>query len=45
MVVFTLVIAIALPQWLTHPFGPVLKNLPILVSTLLMIRVEEHRHG
>jgi uncharacterized membrane protein YphA (DoxX/SURF4 family) len=45
MVVFTLVIAIGLPQWLTHPFGPVLKNLPILVSTLLMIRVEEHRHG
>jgi uncharacterized protein YbjT (DUF2867 family) len=45
MVVFTLVIAIGLPEWLTHPFGPVLKNLPILVSTLLMIRVEEHRHG
>ena len=26
MVVFTLVIAIGLPEWLTHPFGPVLRS-------------------
>lgn len=37
---YSLTIAIALPQFLWHPFGPVLKNLPILA--ILFILYAEH---
>ncbi|MWL89381.1 SDR family oxidoreductase [Cupriavidus sp. SW-Y-13] len=33
---YSLVIAIAMPEFLWHPFGPVLKNLPILAILLIL---------
>lgn len=41
MLVFTAIIAAALPEFLAHPFGPVTKNLPILAATLMLIALEE----
>ena len=35
-----LVIAIALPEFLWHPFGPVLKNIPILALLILLFSEE-----
>lgn len=34
---YTAIIAIALPAFLAHPFGPVLKNLPILAILLILM--------
>ena len=39
IVVYTLVISIGLPEFWLHPFGPILKNLPILVLLGLL-----HKH-
>jgi len=39
---YSLVIAVALPAFLAHPFGPVLKNLPIL-AILFLLYAEERR--
>lgn len=33
---YSAVIAVAMPQFLAHPFGPVLKNLPILAILLIL---------
>jgi len=33
---YTAAIAIALPDYLTHPFGPLLKNLPILALLIIL---------
>lgn len=37
IVAYSALIGYAMPEWLTHPFGPILKNLPMLaiLSTLL----------
>ncbi len=43
MVGYSLVIAFALPEFWIHPFGPVLKNIPIIVATLIMIVLERRR--
>lgn len=40
--VYTLIIAVALPEFLFHPFGPVLKNAAVL-ALLLMLLSEEDR--
>ncbi len=40
IVVYTLVISIGLPEFWLHPFGPVLKNLPILVLLGLLHKYE-----
>jgi uncharacterized membrane protein YphA (DoxX/SURF4 family) len=37
---YTAIITFALPQYWLHPFGPVLKNLPILLLLWLL-----HKHG
>lgn len=34
--VYSVVIAIAIPEFLSHPFGPVIKNLPILAGLLIL---------
>jgi len=41
MVVYSLIISIALPEFWLHPFGPVSKNLPLIVSTLILIVMEK----
>lgn len=38
---YTVVIAIALPEFVTHPFGPLLKNLPILAILFLLLAEEK----
>jgi len=40
--VYTAIIACALPEFLRHPFGPVLKNLPI-IAILLILWAEESK--
>jgi uncharacterized protein YbjT (DUF2867 family) len=38
---YTLIISVWLPEFWAHPYGPVLKNLPILAALLLLVSVEE----
>jgi uncharacterized protein YbjT (DUF2867 family) len=40
---YSAVITLALPEFWLHPFGPVLKNIPIIVATLIMIVLESRR--
>lgn len=40
VVTYSVIIAFCLPQYWLHPFGPVLKNLPILLLLWLL-----HQHG
>lgn len=40
ILVYTLIIAIALPEYLIHPFGPITKNVPI-VAMLFLLYAEE----
>lgn len=38
---YTLVISIWLPEFLLHPFGPILKNLPILLLLWILFKNED----
>jgi len=40
---YSLVIAITLSEFMVHPFGPVVKNLPLFVATLVMLALEGER--
>lgn len=40
---YSVVIALCLPEFLIHPFGPILKNLPILVLLWLLNNREQCR--
>ncbi len=37
---YSAIIAIALPEWLSHPFGPIVKNLPILAILVVLMAGE-----
>jgi uncharacterized protein YbjT (DUF2867 family) len=37
MLLYTLIISCFLPAWWAHPFGPVVKNLPIAIATLMLL--------
>lgn len=39
---YTVVIAIKLPEFLLHPYGPLTKNLPMLAAIWLLYELEEH---
>jgi uncharacterized membrane protein YphA (DoxX/SURF4 family) len=41
IVFYSLVIAWRLPEFLWHPYGPILKNLPMLAAILLLMANEE----
>lgn len=41
MAVYSLVIGIALPEFLFHPYAPLVKNLPLMVATLMLMATEE----
>ncbi|HEY0719708.1 MAG TPA: SDR family oxidoreductase [Gammaproteobacteria bacterium] len=41
MAIYSLIIAWALPEYWLHPFGPLSKNLPLIVATLILIAMEE----
>ena len=38
---YTLIITWRLPEFWAHPYGPILKNVPILAMLLLLARLEE----
>ena len=40
---YTAIISVWLPEFWAHPYGPVLKNLPILAALLLLAFVDEER--
>ena len=39
---YTVVIAIKLPEFLLHPYGPLTKNLPMLAAIWLLYELEDH---
>jgi uncharacterized protein YbjT (DUF2867 family) len=43
MLAYTGVISIFLPEYWLHPFGPLIKNLPLLAATLIMLIIEEEK--
>ncbi|MEJ7806963.1 MAG: DoxX-like family protein [Telluria sp.] len=38
---YSVVIAIMLPEFLLHPYGPLTKNLPMLAAIWLLYELEE----
>lgn len=40
--VYTITITFFLPEFWLHPFGPLIKNLPILAAILLLYQLEKH---
>jgi uncharacterized protein YbjT (DUF2867 family) len=40
--VYTITITFFLPEFWLHPFGPLIKNLPILAAILLLYELEKH---
>jgi uncharacterized protein YbjT (DUF2867 family) len=43
MLAYMAVISIFLPEFWLHPFGPLIKNLPLLAATLIMLILEEEK--
>jgi uncharacterized membrane protein YphA (DoxX/SURF4 family) len=41
MLVYTAIISVFMPEYWLHPFGPVVKNLPLLAAILVMLALEE----
>ncbi len=41
IIIYTLIITLHLPEFWVHPFGPILKNLPILVLLWLLYKHEK----
>jgi len=37
---YTLIISVRLPEFWLHPYGPILKNLPMLAALLLLARLD-----
>jgi uncharacterized protein YbjT (DUF2867 family) len=40
IVVYTIIISVALPEFWLHPYGPILKNLPLLAAIYLLYSLE-----
>jgi uncharacterized protein YbjT (DUF2867 family) len=45
MSVYTVIISLRLPEFWAHPYGPMLKNLPILALLLLLLAMEPRSPG
>jgi len=43
MLGYTVLISIWLPEWWLHPYGPMIKNLPLIVTTMLLATLESRR--
>lgn len=39
--VYSAIIALKLPEFLFHPFGPIVKNIPLMAAILIMMTIEE----
>ncbi|MDH5785498.1 MAG: NAD(P)H-binding protein [Chromatiales bacterium] len=37
---YTIIITFALPEFWLHPYGPVSKNIPLIIATLMMVQME-----
>jgi hypothetical protein len=40
IVAYTAIITVWLPEFWLHPYGPILKNLPVLACIVLLYRLE-----
>ncbi|PCI41946.1 MAG: hypothetical protein COB46_01845 [Rhodospirillaceae bacterium] len=38
---YTLIITVALPELWLHPYGPVSKNVLLIIATLIMMQMEK----
>lgn len=36
---YSLIVALSLLEYLIHPYGPIAENIPILVATLIVIKI------
>lgn len=43
MLAYSVIVALSLPEYLAHPYGPIAKNLPLLIATLVVMQVEGSR--
>lgn len=43
IVAFTLILSVRMPEMWVHPFGPLLKNLPLFVATWMLLLLERKR--
>ena len=41
MLGYSLIITAALPEYWIHPYGPVTKNIPLIVATWVMMELEK----
>lgn len=41
---YSVIIALCLPEFLYHPFGPLLKNLPVLAILLLLVQLDVEKN-
>jgi hypothetical protein len=42
IVAYTIISSIALPEFWAHPFGPLLKNLPMIAAIWTVYELEKH---
>jgi uncharacterized protein YbjT (DUF2867 family)/uncharacterized membrane protein YphA (DoxX/SURF4 family) len=40
MLLYSLILTLFLPEWWAHPFGPLVKNLPMAVATLTLLAMQ-----
>jgi uncharacterized membrane protein YphA (DoxX/SURF4 family) len=43
ILIFTIIISIGLPEYWAHPYGPLLKNIPMLAAIVLLSQLEERQ--
>jgi hypothetical protein len=43
VITYTIAISIGIPNYWLHPFGPLLKNIPVFIGTLIMLVISEDR--
>jgi len=43
MLAYSVAISLYLPEFWLHPFGPLIKNLPLLMAILVLLIIEEER--
>lgn len=41
IVVYSTIISLGLPEFWIHPFGPLTKNIPLIVAILIMMAIED----
>ncbi len=43
MLTYSVIITATLPEYWSHPFGPMIKNLPLMAATLILLILEEQK--